>query len=319
MEIYETHKEIAKRKNWLLSLVVIVLVAFGILILLQGLALGLVPVLFNLSMEDILGLMSGDFSVPNGRMAMLFIQGLGSGIGFWVAAWVVIHWIDKANLHWGLQLSRFKADRMGLVLIITFGGMLFNALLVYWNAQLSLPESMAGLENWMKEMEAQLMELTKFLTDFQSVPELLMGILVIGIFAGVGEEMFFRGVIQPKMHLYTGSAHWGIWMTAIIFSAIHMQFYGFLPRVFLGALFGYLYLYSGSLLYPILAHIFNNSFTVLLVYFSNKGMVEFDIESTDTVSYPAAILGFLVLMGGIYYFKKKNSNEHAELDQGFRE
>jgi membrane protease YdiL (CAAX protease family) len=160
------------------------------------------------------------------------------------------------------------------------------------------------------------MELTKFLTDFQNVPELLTGILVIGVFAGVGEELFFRGLIQPKMQVYFKSAHWGIWITAIIFSAIHVQFYGFLPRVFLGALFGYMYHYSGSLLYPIIAHIFNNSLTVVIVYLSNQGHFDFDLESTDSVSYPAAIVGFLVLILGFLYFKKVNTVEDGKLDKG---
>lgn len=82
---------------------------------------------------------------------------------------------------------------LGIALAITLGAMFFNGLLVYWNANLTLPDSMAGMEAWMMEMESQLMELTKFLTDFQNIPELLTGILVIGVFAGVGEEMFFRG------------------------------------------------------------------------------------------------------------------------------
>jgi uncharacterized protein len=176
------------------------------------------------------------------------------------------------------------------------------------------PVSLSGLELWMKETEEQLLELTKFLTDFQSIPELLTGILVIGVLAGIGEEMFFRGVVQPKMRLYTGSAHAGVWVTAIIFSAIHLQFYGFLPRVFLGALFGYLYLYSGSLIYPILAHILNNSITVILVYLSNQEKIDIDLESTDAVSYPAAILGLLGLLAGIYYFKKTN-RPNGELDK----
>jgi membrane protease YdiL (CAAX protease family) len=193
--------------------------------------------------------------------------------------------------------------------------MFVNGLLVYWNAQLVLPESMAGIENWMKEMETQLMEVTKFLTDFQNIPEFLTGILVIGIFAGIGEEMLFRGVLQPKLKLYTNSAHWGIWLTAIIFSAIHVQFYGFVPRVFLGALFGYLYHYSGSLFYPILAHIFNNTLTVVVIYLSNQGIVDFDLESTDTVSYPVAITGLLVLMLGFFYFKKINQSKDGQLDQ----
>lgn len=316
MEIYETQSEIAKRKSWLLSLIVIVLVTFGTLILLQGFALAFLPTLFNLTIEDLMGLMSGNYDVPNGRMAMLFVQGIGSGIGFWVASWIITRYIEKADLNWEEQRSRFNLKNFGLALGITLGAMFFNGLLVYWNSQLVLPESMAGLESWMKEMETQLMELTSFLTDFQTIPELLTGILVIGVFAGIGEEMFFRGVIQPKMKLYTNSSHWGIWLTAIIFSAIHVQFYGFLPRVFLGAIFGYLYLYSGSLLYPILAHVFNNALTVIVIYMSNQGMVDFDLESTDTVSYPAAITGLLVLMVGFFYFKKINQPNHAELDQG---
>lgn len=314
MEIYETHSEIAKRKSWLLALVVIVLVSLGVLILLQGIALALAVPLFNISIEEIMSLMQGDDTIPNGRMAMLFIQGLGSGIGFWLTAWIVIHWIDKANLKWDLQLSRFNNKKFWVALGITFGGMFFNALLIYWNSQMVLPESMASLEAWMRSMEEQLMEMTKYLTDFQTIPELLAGILVIGVLAGIGEEMFFRGVLQPKMHLYTGSVHWGIWLSAIIFSAIHVQFYGFLPRVFLGAMFGYMYVFTGSLVYPILAHIINNTFTVLMVYASNQGMIEFDIESTDTVSYPMALVGLLVLIAGIYYLQKNKPEPDGELD-----
>ena len=116
------------------------------------------------------------------------------------------------------------------------------------------------------------------------------------------------------MHRYLNSGHWGVWLTAIIFSAIHLQFYGFLPRVFLGAIFGYMYLYSGSLIYPILAHIFNNSFTVIMVYLSNQGAIDFDLESTDDVSYVASIAGLLVLLAGIYYLKKMKIPEHGQLD-----
>ena len=316
MEIYETRAEIAQRKSWLLSLVVIVLVTFGVLILLQAVALAFIPFLFKISIEDLLGLMTGNYDVPNGRMAMLFVQGIGSGIGFWVSAWVITRFIDKAELHWDIQTERLSFKPLLLVIGITLGGMFFNGLLIYWNASMSLPESLAGLESWMKEMETQLMELTKFLTDFQTIPELITGILVIGVFAGIGEEMFFRGVVQPKMQGYLKSAHWGIWVTAIIFSAIHVQFYGFIPRVFLGAMFGYMYHLSGSLWYPIIGHIFNNALTVVMVYLANQGMLDFDLESTDTVSYPAALGGLLLLIVGFLYFKKVNQAKHAELDEG---
>jgi len=316
MEIYETQAEIASRKNWLLSLVVITLVAFGALVLLQGISLALVPFLFQVSMEDLMSLVAGNYDIPNGRMALLFTQGIGSGLGFCAATWIIVRFLEKANLNWTKQLSRVSGKNLALVTAMTVGGMLFNGLLMYWNSLLVLPDFLSGVEQWMRDMETQLMELTQYLTDFQSIPELLAGILVIGVFAGVGEEMFFRGLIQPKMQRYFQSPHLGIWITAFIFSAIHVQFYGFLPRMFLGALFGYLYHYTGSLFYPILGHILNNTFTLLLVYAFNEGLIELDVQSTDTVSYPGALVGFLVLILGFLYFKKVNRGKDEKLDQG---
>ena len=315
MEIYETQAEIAIRKNWLLSLVVITLVAFGTLVLLQGISIALVPFLFQVSMEDLMSLVAGNYDIPNGRMALLFTQGVVSGLGFWAATWIVVRFLEKADLNWTKQLSRVNGKNMALVTAMTVGGMLFNGLLMYWNSHLVLPEFLSGVEQWMRDMETQLMELTQFLTDFQSIPELLTGILVIGVFAGVGEELFFRGLIQPKMQGYFRSPHWGIWVTAFIFSAIHAQFFGFLPRVFLGALFGYLYHYTGSLFYPILGHILNNALTLLLVYSANQGFIDLDVQATDTVSYPGAIVGFLVLILGFLYFKKVNRGKDEKLDQ----
>ena len=315
MEIYETQAEIASRKNWLLSLVVITLVTFGTLVLLQVLSLAVVPFLFQVSMEDMMSLVSGNYDIPNGRMALLFTQGIGSGLGFWVATWIIIRFLEKANLKWAKQRARVSSKNLALVTAMTVGGMLFNGLLMYWNSQMVLPEFLSGVEQWMRDMETQLMELTVFLTDFQSIPELLTGILVIGVFAGVGEELFFRGLIQPKMQVYFRSPHWGIWVTAFIFSAIHAQFFGFFPRLFLGALFGYLYHYTGSLFYPILGHILNNALTLLLVYGSNQGFIDLDVQATDTVSYPAALVGFLVLILGFLYFKKVNRGKDEKLDQ----
>jgi membrane protease YdiL (CAAX protease family) len=315
MEIYETQAEIASRKNWLLSLVVITLVAFGTLVLLQGVSIAFVPFLFQVSMEDLMSLVAGNYDIPNGRMALLFTQGMGSGLGFCAATWIIVRFLEKANLNWAKQRARVTGKNLALVTAITVGGMLFNGLLMYWNSHLVLPEFLSGVEQWMRDMETQLMELTVFLTNFQSISELLTGILVIGVFAGVGEELFFRGLIQPKMQGYFRSPHWGIWVTAFIFSAIHAQFFGFLPRLFLGALFGYLYHYTGSLFYPILGHILNNALTLLMVYGSNQGFFDLDVQATDTVSYPAALVGFLVLMLGFLYFKKVNQGEDEKLDE----
>ncbi|MCH6199665.1 CPBP family intramembrane metalloprotease [Aquiflexum sp. LQ15W] len=308
MEIYKTQVPITSKSNWLLSIVVMVLVTFGVLILLQGLGLLLLPFLFGIPLDELAALFTAESSHPNGRMAFLFVQGLGGGLGFLVAGLLISKVIDKANLGWKQQMSRFKFMGLALTLVIMIGSVLFNSLLIDWNAKIVLPEFLSELEQMMRSKEDELMGLTKYLTDFENVGEFLMGVLVIGVLAGIGEEFLFRGVLQPKLHLFTGNAHVAIWLSAFIFSAIHFQFYGFFPRMMLGAVFGYLYLYSGSLVYPIIGHILNNTFTVILVYLDKLGKIEFNIDETDQVSIPIALVGLLILLVGFRVFKEKIQN-----------
>jgi len=311
MEIYKTHSTIASKSNWLLSIIVITLITIGVLFLMQGIGVLLLNPLFSIPLDELVSLFTGTSQHPNGRMAFLFVQGLGSGLGFLIAAFVIIKWIDKADVGLKQQIKNFRFTGLGLTVLIMAGGILFNALLIDWNANVNFPEILSDLEKILKEKEEQLLVMTKYLTDFDNVGEFLMGLLVIGVFAGLGEEFLFRGVLQPKLHLYTGNPHVGIWLTALIFSAIHFQFYGFFPRMLLGAIFGYLYFYSGSLIYPIAAHIMNNAFTVILVYLNKLGKVNFDIEETDQVSISLALLGLLIMILGLKVFKEKNQ-QHSD-------
>lgn len=316
MEIYKTQALIARKGNWLLSLIIILLVTFGVMAVLQGLALVLVPPFFGIPLDEFMATLSGQSSNPNARMALLFVQGLGGGLGFFVAALLLAKLIDKADLSWKQQVNSFSFRSFMVMILVLLGGMIFNTLLIDWNANVQFPDFLAVLEEKMRAMEDAAMVLTKYITDFDSFSEFLMGVLVIGVFAGLGEEFLFRGVLQPKLHLYTGNAHVGVWLTAFIFSAIHFQFFGFFPRVLLGAIFGYLYLYSGSLIYPIMAHILNNTVTVILVYMNKLGKVDFNIEETEEVSIPLALLGLLLLLIGLRIFKEKNKTQirNGELD-----
>lgn len=296
MEIYEHREGHSVNQHWLLSITVLVLIVFGTLAILQTIAIGLIPVLFGISFDELPGLLATTLENPNSRMAFLFIQGLGGGLAFLVGGWLFIRLVDKKTLKIKKQLARARPGKLWIVFPLLFGFILFNSLLVYLNMNVEFPEALSEMEAMFREKEDQLMELTKFLTDFDSIAELLMGILVIGILAGVGEEYLFRGILQPKLHFYTGNAHLGVWITAFIFSAIHFQFYGFLPRLMLGALFGYLYLYSGTLIYPMLAHILNNTFTLILVYLNKLNLVEFDMEDATSLYWEYVVLGLVVFI-----------------------
>src|SRR5690606_2134932 len=211
-----------------------------------------------------------------------------------LGGFLFIKFVDRASLAWEQQIKSVKFKSLLLLIPVLFGFIMVNSFFIYWNMEMDLPDFMHEFENWAIMKEDEIMKITLYLTDFENAGEFLAGILVIGVMAGIGEEYLFRGIIQPKLHAYTGNAHAGIWITAIIFSTIHFQFYGFLPRMMLGALFGYLYLYSGSLVYPILAHILNNTFTVVAVYLNKLGIIEFNIDEGGEMEWQYFFVGLVV-------------------------
>lgn len=312
MEIYDTRSRNAVKHPWLLSLVLLFLIVFGMLLVLQGLALVLIPLLFEIPMDDLLVLLSGEHDHPNARLVYLLIQGLGGGLGFLFGGYIFMRFVDSASMAWEQQFNSVKFKNLLLLIPLLFGFILVNSFFIYWNIQVEFPDFLKEFENWAIIKEEEMMKITLYLTDFENTGEFLVGILVIGIMAGIGEEYLFRGILQPKLHGYTGNAHAGIWITAFIFSAIHFQFYGFLPRLMLGALFGYLYLYSGSLVYPIVAHILNNTFTVVAVYLNKLGIMEFDIEGAAEVEWYYVLFGLGLFLISFKAFisndEKKNIN-----------
>ncbi len=135
-----------------------------------------------------------------------------------------------------------------------------------WNQQMTFPPFLQGLENWMKAKEAEATAMTHLLLSTTSYGGLAFNLLLIAVIASVGEEFTFRGVLQPIFKRWTGNGHAAVWITALIFSAIHLQFYGFLPRMLMGVIFGYLYLWSKNIWLPVLAHFINNAGVVIYAF-----------------------------------------------------
>lgn len=193
-----------------------------------------------------------------------------------------------------------------VIIVITFMGA--NSIFIEWNANVNLPESLSGLEKWAQNFEDRAQEITTFLTTFNSNYEFYIALAVIAILPALGEEYVFRGLLQNHLTVITKNIHLSVWVAAILFSFFHMQFYGFVPRVLLGALFGYLYVWSGNLAYPIIAHFVNNAFTLLMMYLYNQGAVSFDIESTESIPISTVLIsmGMTAILLYIFnsYFRK---------------
>lgn len=190
---------------------------------------------------------------------------------------------------------------IAVLIMISSGPML--ELSAELNKSMKLPDFLKGLEQWMLSKELQMAEMTKALLKMNSLGILLFNILVLAIIPAVGEELIFRGCLQKIFAKWSGNKHIAIWVTAIIFSAIHVQFYGFLPRMLLGALFGYLLIWSGTIWIPILGHFVNNSVAVVTAYvYQQKGISLDKLDQPDPVAFYIYIVSFLACSALLWTF-----------------
>jgi membrane protease YdiL (CAAX protease family) len=179
---------------------------------------------------------------------------------------------------------------------------------------MQLPEAFSGIETWMKDSEAKAEVLTKGFTKGTSAGALILNLFVIAFMAALSEEIFFRGLFQKVAIECFKNKHVGVWFGAIIFSAFHMQFYGFVPRMLMGAYLGYLFLWSGSLWLGILAHFLNNGMAVFLIWLMNRGVISADADKVGIqqgeLIYVAIstilVIGSLVL---VYRMEQKRKKE----------
>lgn len=175
------------------------------------------------------------------------------------------------------------------------------SLLVYWNNLIKLPNFLNSWEVWMQTMEQQMNETIQLILVTNSFATFLVNILIIAILTAIGEEFFFRGALQRLLTNATKKPYLAAIIVGILFSAIHMQFYGFFARTFMGILFGVMVINSKSLLLPIVAHAVNNAYGVFIYYYCTKNNIP--VETVDNPSEPPSlwILGVSILVSILLY------------------
>lgn len=180
-----------------------------------------------------------------------------------------------------------------------------------WNQGISFPDALAPLEQWMREAEDAAAELQERFLSGTSYLDLIINIVIMAITPAICEELLFRGVLQNQLEKWFKNAHIAVWVSAIIFSAIHFQFYGFLPRMVLGAALGYLLVYGKSLWLPIVAHCVNNSLAVITAWGANKLEIMKEVEAvapTYTTSEDYIFLIGCIFVVGLSYYKLRVRN-----------
>lgn len=213
--------------------------------------------------------------VSGGDMGMKIGQGVASIFMFVVPPIVYYYITRKENRMQALGLRRLSSPWWLIIvaLALMFVSIPVTTTLTTWNEGMHLGGTFSGIEKWMKELEETAQALTDKMTNVDTIGGLLLNLLVIALIPAVGEEMTFRGVIQQSLTRRM-NPHIAIILSAAIFSFFHFQFFGFLPRLFLGILLGYMFYITGSLWTSILMHFVNNGAAVTLYYLGNIGVIE---------------------------------------------
>lgn len=293
----------------LLALVFAGAIVFGVLSMFIGLAVTNGAA----AMGNLEGLLTGETSNTD----FLKIVQAGSSIGMFVFPALLMGVIEKRR-HRYLDFNAPVNPQLWFIII---GIMFFSAPIfeqaIKLNERLVLPEALSGLENWMKAKEAELERLTHIFLADTTYWGLIVNLFVVAVIAAIGEEFLFRGCVQGILVRWFRNPHAAVWITAIVFSAIHLQFYGFLPRMLLGALFGYMLLWGKNIWLPVLAHFINNATAVIAAfYLQRQGRSLDDMNFGEQIPSYLYFISFVLTGVLLYQYHKtateKNTRRHGK-------
>lgn len=241
------------------------------------------------------------------RTTLLLMQALNAIFVYLVLPLIYVFFFQRDLT----QVFLIKKERLGSFILMSFfifiAALPFITQLIEFNRQLQIPERLSDLQENLLRMEKRVQQVSDVIVLYDYWYEVIPILLVIGVLAAIGEEFLFRGVIQNEIHGIFGNLHVAIWISAILFSFVHFQFQGFLPRMFLGGLLGYLYYWSGSLLVPIFIHFVNNTLTFFLInYAKRQDEAPFQISDSLGITLLSTFI-FLILLLAYYqlYLKIK--------------
>ena len=241
----------------------------------------------------LMSIIAGDGSVAARMRIAIVIQDL---FLFIIPAIVTAVFITRKPAELLCITKGFPIYSIVLVLMIMVVTAPAMQMLINFNQSLSFPDWLEPVERWMRASEEAAAKSLEGVTGGTSWGSLILSVLLVGVMAGFSEEIFFRGALQRIMSTSGLAPHIAIWVTAFIFSAMHLQFFGFLPRLILGAFFGYLLWWSGSLWLPVCAHALNNTLAILSEWERQRMGDSLTIDAS-LVENPGAHTWIIILAG----------------------
>lgn len=234
--------------------------------------------------------MSSPGQHPELRTPILIIQAISSLVLFIVVP-IAYAKFQRITLFsdFGVSFSKgFLFLFIPLLAVVVFP---FISFVYEWNMTWTFP---GAFGEWAVRQEEQLKEFTLIIMEMDGIMDVIVVFLIVGVIPAIGEEIVFRGLLQPNIHAIVKNHHVAIWMTAIIFGSIHFQFFGLMPRILLGVILGYLFYWSKSLVFPILFHLVNNGGQVILTYVLTRMGVADTTEQENPFPFTIAVISLVI-------------------------
>jgi len=259
---------------------------------------------FRTEMREMLLLPSTGIGAKE-NMIIRYVQFVKQLSLFIIPSLIIIYLVKKDN---GAFLGAIKLPDFFTILLVIILSLLIIPITSYTgilNSKMDLPDWLSEVESWMKAKEDTAADLTKLLITSKGLAMLFVNIIILAVVPAIGEELLFRGVLQQLLSRIFRSRHLGIWIASIIFSGIHLQFFGFIPRLILGLSFGYLFYWSRNLWVPVIAHFVNNVVLIILAYYvSWEEMREKAINlKVHVINIPFIPIIFAIAI--FYYFRSE--------------
>jgi len=270
-------KGIYKDKSLGLKFALFSIITFISLVVFTLIPYAILPLLFDIGFSDLSSFLS-DYSIPKSVNALKLLQ-LFTSVGLFIVPPLLFTHLTGFQLQLSQKINRQTVLlAIAIMLIITP----FVVYLTQWNQALNLPDFLEAVQRWMEVSEQKAMQLTEVFLAMNSTGELLSNLFLIALIPAIGEELFFRGVLQQLFAKWTGKIHLAIFISAFLFSAIHLQFFGFFPRLILGIVLGYMFYWSKNLWLPILAHFTNNALVIIVTYQFVADKIQIDFLNEET-------------------------------------
>ena len=267
-------------------------------------ALASIPLVFQIPFSALMGVLNMDSGLEITPAVLKYVQLILATFVFIVPANAYSHLFSDNTFVF------FEFKKPSLVFLF-FAALLWLftlpiiSFLADINNKIAFPTSFAGLENSFRLAEARAENATRFLLNITSVSGLMVNLLVIAVVAAIAEELIFRGIIQKLLFEQSKNIHLAIWLTALVFSLFHLQFFAIIPRIVLGAALGYTFYWSKSIWVPIFFHFINNASIVFVSYLYQKKLIATDPNEITFFPNSVLFVAFICSIAMVYFWNKR--------------